>query len=192
MIQQIFRSPIPVLAILCIALLADGTGIVRLSLAASVVHELGHCAVYFLQTGKPPKLQFDLCGIGLNVQQLRQSRFHQTLLLLAGPAANLMLCAVIFFLIQQKATYARYFFLVSNLVCACYNLLPIGVLDGARLLQLWIPLRFEKYVRLLEQMMGFFLVGWMAYSLLGQMPIWAAVIFFAVFAFSILRSMAQR
>ena len=190
--EKCLRSPVPLLAMLCVLLLIDGTGMIRLSILASILHELGHCAVYCIQTRKLPRLQFDLCGIGLRVQSLHQSRLRQTLLLAAGPLANLIMCGLLLWMIQQKATYARYFFLAANLICAGYNLLPIGILDGAGLLRLWLSVKFEKYEFLLERTATALLIAGVVYSLFGKMQLWAAVAFFVVFGVSLWQGVVQR
>ncbi len=139
MIRRLLDSPVPALAGLCLLLLADGAGLVRLSLLASLVHESGHILAYLLLLGRWPPLRLTLSGIGLRADGLPLSCRQESLLLAAGPLANFVCCGALALLIAFRASWGRYFFLAANLCVGCYNLLPFGALDGARLLALWCP-----------------------------------------------------
>lgn len=172
MIRRLLDSPVPALAGLCLLLLADGAGFVRLSLLASLVHESGHILAYLLFLGQLPPLRLTLSGIGLRADGLPLSRWRETLLLAAGPAANFVCCGVLALLIGLRASWGRYFFLAANLCVGFYNLLPFGALDGARLLALWCPPghwlpRLAGGFSLALAAAG---LGWSVWA--GGMPLW--------------------
>lgn len=172
MIRRLLDSPVPALAGLCLLLLADGAGLVRLSLLASLVHESGHVLAYRLLVGRLPPLRLTLSGIGLRAEGLPLSRRQESLLLAAGPAANFACCGVLALLIGLRASWGRYFFLAANLCVGCYNLLPFGALDGARLLGLWCPPGhwLPRLAGLAALGLAGAGLGWSVYT--GGMPLW--------------------
>ena len=111
MIRRLLDSPVPALAGLCLLLLADGAGLVRLSLLASLVHESGHILAYLFLLGRWPPLRLTLSGIGLRADGLPLSRRQESLLLAAGPLANFVCCGALALLIAFRASWGRYFFL---------------------------------------------------------------------------------
>ena len=191
--DKIFRSPVLALGVLCLLLLLDGTGILRLAILASLVHESGHCLVYYLQTKKIPCVSLELAGISLQAQRLHQSRTKQTLLLLAGPAANFIACGILICLIQYQATYGRYFFLAANLFAGCYNLLPLSALDGGRLIRLWLAEKFEGVAIFLQWAIAVGMLLWVVYKTIHQeMPIWMSVALIPIFIALAWKSYWQR
>ncbi len=183
MMYKLLNSPVPPLAIVSLLLLCDGTGLVRMALIASFIHESGHCVIYWIQTRKIPTLRFSLCGIGLQAENLHQSRAKQTWLLCGGCLANFLTCIVVLILIEQKATYGRYFFLAANLFIGCYNLFPIGVLDGARILRLWLPDQYKTILKIVQICVSVVMLGWVIIKLIKkQMPWWIGISLIAAFS----------
>ena len=100
--------PVWTLFLLALALAVDHTGIVRLGLLCSCLHECGHLLVWVLLTPK----QF-------------------IILAAAGPAVNLVLAAGgIAWLLGHPASYRLCYFIAANLLLGAFNLLPIHGLDG--------------------------------------------------------------
>ena len=182
MMHKLLDSPVPALAMVCLLLLLDGTGLVRMALIASLIHESGHCIIYWIQTKKIPTLRFSLCGIGLQADNLHQSRAKQTWLLCGGCLANFLTCILLLVLIDKQATYNRYFFLAANLFVGCYNLLPIGVLDGARILRLWLSEKYIGVSQILQIFISISMVVWVIIKLFKkQMPLWIGAALIATF-----------
>ena len=103
--------PVWTLFLLALALAVDHTGIVRLGLLCSCLHECGHLLVWVLLTRLPPTLIIILAA--------------------AGPAVNLVLAAGgIAWLLGHPASYRLCYFIAANLLLGAFNLLPIHGLDG--------------------------------------------------------------
>ena len=128
------RRPVLFFAALFAALYFDHTGLVRVGLLASLLHECGHAAVWWALTGSLPVLRLSLRGVGLDAAGARLSRGGDFLLALAGPLSNLLLCGLTLLKMQLSASYWGYFFAAANLAVGLFNLLPVGDLDGRRLL----------------------------------------------------------
>lgn len=128
------RAPVPLLAALTLLLLWDATGFAKLSLLCAALHECGHILAFCALTGHFPRITCSFSGLAMEMDGVRLSLQKENLLLLAGPAANLLAALAAYLLIQHRASYLRYFFACENLCMALFNLLPIGFLDGGRLL----------------------------------------------------------
>lgn len=136
--QMKFRRPVLLLAGLVLLLHRDHLGLVRMALAASLLHELGHVAVFFLFKRRWPVLCISLRGIGMDLRGEWFSPVQQLWLAAAGPLVNFLLCAGVCLLLKRRASYAGYFFASVNLCVGLFNLLPFGQLDGKRILEaLW-------------------------------------------------------
>ncbi len=132
------RRPVLLLAGLVLLLQRDSLGLMRMALLASVLHEAGHVAVFLLYKRRWPILCISVQGVGMELQGEWFSPAQQLWLATAGPLVNFMVSAAICLLLQYKASYAGYFFACANLCVGLFNLLPLGRLDGRRILQaLW-------------------------------------------------------
>lgn len=123
------------LACLCAGLLFDPVGFLRLTLLASVLHEAGHVIAYVICTKKTPPLKISVAGICLQNTCMLSNK-QDFFVTLSGPLTNLILALCLHFYIQYKASYGLYFFMAINICVAIYNLLPVGALDGARLISI--------------------------------------------------------
>lgn len=133
------RQPVLGLAALWFVLYRDYSGLVRVGLLAALLHECGHVAVWLVMTKSLPVLSFSLRGIGLDASAAYLTRRQTFLLALAGPLTNLLLCAAALGKMQLAASYWGYFFAAANLATGLFNLLPVGDLDGRRMLQSILP-----------------------------------------------------
>lgn len=134
-----FQRPVLLLAALWFVLYRDHSGLVRVGLLAALLHECGHAAVWAALTRSLPVLRFSVRGIGLDASAARLTRRQTFLLALAGPLTNLVLCAAALARMQLRASYWGYFFAAANLAVGLFNLLPVGDLDGRRMLQSLLP-----------------------------------------------------
>lgn len=130
----------PVLLCACLAagLLFDPLGFLRMALVCAAIHEGGHVLIFMLCAHRLPKLQFSIEGISLSGAQ-RLSRTQELWVLAAGPMANFIFAALLFLRLQRRASFGLYFLAAVSLCTGLYNLLPFGVLDGARILQNLFP-----------------------------------------------------
>ena len=129
------HRPLLVLTLLILLLLRDHSGLVRTALLASVLHETGHVLAYWHLRHALPALSISPCGIGLRWQAgIGENPRSLLLTAAAGPAVNLLLCCGTLALMQLRASCWGYSFAAVNLCTGLFNLLPLGGLDGARIL----------------------------------------------------------
>ena len=129
------RQPVLLLVVLIAVLLRDTSGLARMALLASLLHESGHVLAYRLLLKRFPVLNLAPWGIGLRWHSgLEGSPRCLFCVAAAGPAVNLLLCAALLGLMQLRAGYWGYCFAGVNLCTGLFNLLPVGSLDGARIL----------------------------------------------------------
>ena len=85
--------PVWTLFLLALALAVDHTGIVRLGLLCSCLHECGHLLVWVLLTRLPPTLIICPTGFCLSLRGVVLAPKQFIILAAAGPAVNLVLAA---------------------------------------------------------------------------------------------------
>ena len=83
--------PVWTLFLLALALAVDHTGIVRLGLLCSCLHECGHLLVWVLLTRLPPTLIICPTGFCLSLRGVVLTPKQFIILAAAGPAVNLVL-----------------------------------------------------------------------------------------------------
>ena len=108
--------------------LDEGVGLLAWGLLACTVHELGHVAAALALGGRAERLSLTAVGAELSFSYRTPLSYGQdSLVALAGPAANLLLAGLLFALDQQLP-------MVLSLGIGAFNLLPILPLDGGRVL----------------------------------------------------------
>lgn len=126
-------------ALLFLALWWDSLGLLRLTLLCAALHEGGHLLAYRAACGAWPALRLGLGGAALQCGFL--SKDQEAFVVCAGPCVNFLCALIALAAVQARASYGAYAFAAVSLCTGCYNLLPLGMLDGARLLQLFLPAR---------------------------------------------------
>lgn len=127
-------QPVLVCACLAAGLLFDPLGFLRMALVCSAVHEAGHMAACLLCVHRLPRVVPGVGGLSLSLN-VPLSRAQELAVLCAGPSANFLFAAALYCAALYRARYGLYFMAAVSLCTGLYNLLPLGVLDGARLLQ---------------------------------------------------------
>lgn len=119
--------------IACILVL-DNTGLAALALLCALIHECGHIAVLCFFRVPVEEVSFKLFGINIVLKNGTVLSYKQeTILALAGSAANLFACVLTHLLYAAGIFPGKTeMFAVFNLVLGCFNLLPIGSLDGGQ------------------------------------------------------------
>ncbi len=125
-------------AIVCLGLLTGGAMFFRIVLVCILLHEAAHVVAYVICTGKLPKLVVSAGGVKME-RTLFLSVKKRLIVLIAGPLINLVLFTVFYIMARQNATYDAYFFAAANLLLAIFNMLPLGNLDGAQIIQYFMP-----------------------------------------------------
>ncbi len=135
-------------ALISLGLLLDGAYLFRIMLFCCFVHELGHVVMYVLCTKKLPKIEVSAGGVCLKRTQ-HLTKAKKALVLISGPGSNLLMFLLMYLQAQQKATYEGYIIAAVNLCICVYNLLPLAALDGAQLVELFLPIQcinaFQKF-----------------------------------------------
>ena len=126
------------LGMLTLFLLVDPTGISAMGLGASLLHELGHLAACRLTGARPRALSFELSGIRLTGGARPLPFGKELAILLAGSGVNLLLAAVLYWISGKGRTLAA-----VHLCLGFLNLLPMGALDGGKILRLVLERRFS-------------------------------------------------
>lgn len=103
----------------------DRQALVPLALAACALHELGHYGTILALGGDVKLLRLTAVGAEM-VLSRPMGYFQEGLAALAGPGVNLLLAAA------ACRWEGGLTFSGVNLVLGCFNLLPLGRLDGGR------------------------------------------------------------
>ncbi len=125
----------PTLAFLSILLISGTLSGYAYCFAALTIHELGHLFMMKLCGAEPSGINVSLFDIKI-IQRSRHSLsfVRDALIILAGPAANLIMFALFF-------PFCAVFSAV-NLMLGAFNLLPASGVDGGQLLFLILLRRF--------------------------------------------------
>lgn len=125
-----FRLDFSFFAVAAMFFLMDTSGFGVWALAACAVHELSHLAVMAAFGINADAITFYGAGIRISCGAMEDAPvFHQAVVYAAGVTANFILAAVFFLCGMAMGGFI-------NLFTGAFNLLPLGELDGARLLKL--------------------------------------------------------
>lgn len=125
-----FQDPILLCVLLYLLLLRDYSGFLRLSLLASLGHEVGHILVYCFFCKEMPQIRVSATGLSMHLCEGCLSPCKTLLLVLAGPCANFLLAGICFFVLEYYFTLRVAAFLSANVLLGIFNLFPILPLDG--------------------------------------------------------------
>ena len=129
----------PTLALAGLLLLPSELPLALPTVAALTLHELGHILA-FASLGEPsPRLSFARGGLCLSSDKPLSHR-GEAVVAAAGPLANL-LCGALFLLLAQLSGGVREYLSICAILqfsSGLWNLLPIGELDGARIVSAFL------------------------------------------------------
>lgn len=160
----------------------DQQMVVPLALFACFCHELGHYIVIRLLHHDIKKIRLSVVGAEM-VLDHAMGYWQEMAAALAGPAVNLLLAAA------AKYSFSS-LFVGLNLLLGVFNLLPVGELDGARVLRCAVSILFgadtaESVNRRLNMIITVVLLWGGAFLLLAggnatllNVAIWTAVSLF--------------
>lgn len=148
-------------------LLTDRTGISLLTVAAALLHEMGHLLAARLLGIRPEEMRLGFLGMRLDMGSKLLSYAQEWLLCAAGPLVSLVGAAVAAPL-WGKWEAAR-FFSCASLVLGLLNLLPIRTFDGGRMLECFLSSTLGT--RAAERVMS-------ACSFLFLFLLWATAVYF--------------
>lgn len=118
-------------AAIAVFLLFDRSGLLLWSLLCILLHEMGHLIVMLLFGCHLYRIVLEPFGIKIEERSVCRSFIKEAVVLFAGPAANLLLFFILY------AIYGRNLPIVGiiSLLMGVLNLLPIGLMDGGRMLE---------------------------------------------------------
>ena len=116
-----------------VLLLFDTDGYAAASFFASILHEFGHIACLLLFSKTSFTLRFVAFGIRLSDLKTVFSPKEELLFLVSGSMLNFAASAVCFALATVLTSPQFTFFAMVNMFTGAINLLPIGFLDGSRI-----------------------------------------------------------
>ena len=115
--------------------LFDQTGTILLCLLAGIIHEAGHLAVLLVSHEKPKEIHITPFGMRIERNSGFLMSFGQEILCaFAGPLVNLIV-----WLIFRGSRFSE-----INLTIGLFNLLPCEPLDGNKILENFLRLRFSQ------------------------------------------------
>lgn len=129
-----------VLSLTC--LLGGESGKVLIMLACCALHESGHIAAMLMCGCKPKELTFYGAGIKLTLPKRINSFAKDAFILASGCAVNFLLAFSSFAVTGELSFFAR-----TNLLLGGFNLLPVGFLDGGKLVSLALGGRSPRIVK---------------------------------------------
>ena len=130
---------LPVFAFLFYLFFYEGVFFAVLLLSCAILHECGHLLAFSLLRLPPPRLTLVRGGVRLSTDVSLSYR-QEGLIAMAGPCANLAgaLCTIPFL-----SLFPPLFNLFAvQCLTAGYNLLPMGDLDGERILRVLLLTKF--------------------------------------------------
>ncbi|MBE6789139.1 MAG: hypothetical protein E7539_05665 [Ruminococcaceae bacterium] len=134
------RIKISFLLIVMLALFSfyDKSGFVLLAISAAIIHELGHVVAAEIFKCGVKKLEFMPFGIKmvLNTPLSIVAPKPKIAVLSAGCVVNFLLFAAFWALSLKNAA-------IIHLITGAFNLLPAGTLDGGRILNELLCIKFE-------------------------------------------------
>ena len=169
-------------AVMAIFFALDDSGYGIFCIAACLCHELGHLALLLLTKHIPEQLTFS--GSGICIKQREEPSLP---VLAAGCTVNFILFIAFYFLLERNSIY-NLIFAGCNLCIGVLNLLPIGELDGKKLLERLLtailPFRTAQRALFISELAALALTAAAAVALLlsGALNITSIFVFIYVFA----------
>lgn len=112
----------------------DTDGLVLWAALACICHEMGHYLAICCCGGRVAALRLTCVGAEMRLaQDGPRGKMARIAMALAGPGINLLLAVLSAHLAASLGEQA-FLFAGLNLGLACFNLLPVSVLDGGRIL----------------------------------------------------------
>lgn len=115
-------------AALAFGFFLDTNGIMLMSLAACLIHEMGHLVMMMIFDVRVSSICFYGAGICIGADFDMARLLKKVIILSGGIISNIIMCAV-------AICSAAYIFAAVNLAIAAFNLLAIGNLDGCKIVK---------------------------------------------------------
>ena len=117
------------------ALLFDKLNIFFYFIISSALHEAGHIAAC-LVCRKVPEIKVSV--FGLKLSGYPTEKYKKLFVLISGPLVNVILILTFYFVFLKKEfTLNAYVFICVNVIILFFNILPIQLLDGGQIFQMF-------------------------------------------------------
>lgn len=121
------------MAAITVMLATDRTGYMLPTLFAVVIHEAAHLFLMWVQDCAPLSVRLIPASVQIN-KKFSFSAKNDILIAAAGPAANLLLAACLYFNYAAFGNLTVLYYSLLNLIIGLFNLLPVKGLDGGTIL----------------------------------------------------------
>ena len=126
-------------------LLSRDTEYVFLMLFSAIVHECGHLVTLRFFKVRAKALVLGLFGGTIVLDKKLISYRGDFLVAISGSLANLVFALILFAFLRYRFSLPLFFFFLSNLTYALFNLLPVSSLDGGMALRSLLLTKKEPY-----------------------------------------------
>lgn len=154
------------IVLLAAMLIYDPYNFVFLTLLCCILHEAAHIWMLRRLQGHILQLKIGCMGFVLRTDaEYAFSSQKERKVLWAGSACNLLLFFMSWLVERVYSSFYLSYFAICNLLIGLFNLLPVGILDGGRILYLWLLERrnerdSERILRVLTFFLVFVLCFW--------------------------------
>lgn len=156
--DTLLRLDFTFLAVLLLFLVLDQSGFALMGLYACLIHELGHLLAMLFVGCSPDRILFYGAGVKITSYQEYKLPFAAQLTVLSfGSLTNLIAFAVLY--ICGSGNLPTQMFGVIHLLIGLFNLLPLPIFDGGRILALVLGrILSEQAARRLSRIVGIVLL----------------------------------
>lgn len=120
---------------------------VLITIASSLLHEMGHLLTMSAVGNKPQAVRFEITGMNIKRQQsIKISTKNELLIALGGPFANAIIFIICCFVICFYQSEFIMTIACINLILMFFNLLPVKRLDGGMALFFLLSRRFDTEI----------------------------------------------
>ena len=120
---------------------------VLITIASSLVHEMGHLLTMTAVGNKPQAVRLEITGMNIKrVQSIKIGTKNELLISLGGPLANGVLFIICCFAICFYQSEFLLTIACINLILMTFNLLPVKRLDGGMALYFLLLRRFDSEI----------------------------------------------
>lgn len=120
---------------------------VMITIASSLVHEIGHLLAMSAVGNKPQAVRLEVTGMNIKrAESIKISIKNEILIALGGPLVNIVIFVICGFVI---CFYKSEFLLTVaciNLILMIFNILPVKRLDGGMILYFLLSQRFDTEI----------------------------------------------
>ena len=135
---DIILSPLFV-ALLCVLLLIDTTGLMLSGLICALLHESGHLCAMKICGDTIEKILFYPCGIDIRREKSKTSYKKDLCISVGGCIVNLITACVCYPFLNKHFVFSIF---ISSIALCIFNMLPIRGLDGEQALKYLLLMKY--------------------------------------------------